>query len=455
MKNILTTALFVVLSFYGYSQVEMLRYNDNFNYLVQDTVSRHGIEKLKLIQVADDVNFSFGGELREQLQYYRNFNFGDLPSGTGSANTWQLWHRAMLHTNIAIGKKTRVFAQLGSTYRFLNPNPPAPEIDENHLSIHQLFAEYRFNSKWLTRVGRQEMSYGNHRLITFREGPNTRLAFDAAVVKYHTDKKKFDLFIMSPVISQNGAFDDKTFKDILAGSYGTERVFGRKLSIDYYFMLFESARRKYNYVGGNERRKIAGIRLFSENPRLNYELECTYQFGRFSDLRINALGLFADVNYAVLPKRVLVLGLAGNYASGDKSGFDRQLNTYNALFSKPQYGLTAPIGASNLLVIQPYLKFAPVKGVNVYLGSHFMWRSGSYDGIYTPTGAEMRPRPEKLFVVKDNGIGTLLFLESNYQVCKTLSIALDASQFFANDFIKNTGKGRDITYLSFKVGYKF
>ena len=84
----------------------------------------------------------------------------------------------MAHANVDVGQKARVFVQLSSTYRFLNPNPFTQEIDQNELSLHQAFIDYRLNKNWAARIGRQEMSYGSHRLITFREGPNTRLTFD-------------------------------------------------------------------------------------------------------------------------------------------------------------------------------------------------------------------------------------------------------------------------------------
>ena len=123
----------------------------------------------------------------------------------------------MLHTNIELGSRLRIFAQLGSTCRFFNPNPATAEIDENKLSLHQAFIEYKFQKKWIVRIGRQEISYASHRLLTFREGPNTRLAFDAGVVKYNAKKRNIDVFVMSPVISKSGVLDDQSFKDVIAG----------------------------------------------------------------------------------------------------------------------------------------------------------------------------------------------------------------------------------------------
>jgi hypothetical protein len=361
----------------------------------------------------------------------------------------------MSHANVEIGKKVRVFVQLGSTFRFINPNPLTPEIDQNEVSLHQAFIDYRYNSNWMARVGRQEISYGSHRLITFREGPNTRLTFDAAIVKYSSGKRKLDLFALTPVTSRKGAFDDVSFKDIIVGVYATERFIPRKFIADYYAVNFQSNRRQYDYVEGKENRKIVGLRAFSEMPVNNYEVEATWQFGKFNNQRISAYSISADANHNLTTKYNLIFGVTGNYISGDKDKKDNQLNTYNLLFSKPQYGLTAPIGATNMITANPYIKINPTRKSNIYAGANFMWRQSDQDGTYSPGAIEMRPKPELASASRSKKIGSLLILETNYSLNSHLSFAFDASYFFADNYVKETGKGKDITYLSFKANYKF
>lgn len=79
-----------------------------------------------------------------------------------------------------------------------------------------------------------------------------------------------------------------------------------------------------------------------------------------------------------------VVGVAGNYISGDRNSKDRKLNTYNLFFSKPQYGLAAPIGATNIATINPYMKMQPTSKLNIYTGINFLWRQSEQDGIYSP-----------------------------------------------------------------------
>ena len=307
----------------------------------------------------------------------------------------------------------------------------------------------------MLRLGRQEISYANHRLLTFREGPNTRLAFDAGVVKYNAEKRNMDVFILSPVISKPGVFDDQSAKDVIAGFYATEKIIPKKLLLDYYFLNLNTNRRKYNFVAGKENRQSYGFRIFSGNPKLNYEFEATCQSGKFNQQSISAFGISADINYKLVSANNLIAGIGSNFMSGDKNKDDNQLNTYNLLFSKPQYGLTAPIGATNLVNINPYIKFNPTKKSNIYASSYFMWRQSNQDGTYSPSAVEVRPGQEMFFSTKKKELGTLLALESVYAINQSFSFALDASYFFAGGYVKATGNGKDITYLAFKGTYKF
>lgn len=453
MKRYITVLLLMFVISGIQSQIQQLRYNDNFEELKSDSTQKKGFDKLKYIKLTKRSRISFGGEIREQYQYYKNPNFGDQPANYSEVKDGQIWQRIMAHTNLELGTRVRLFAQANSTFRFMNPNPLSPEIDENQLSLHQAFIDVRLNSRWATRVGRQELSYGNHRLITFREGPNTRLAFDAIIFERKTTKDKLSFFLMTPVISKPGISDDQSFKDLVIGAYRTATIVTQKFLLDYYSMSINSDRRQYDFQGGKEYRQTYGIRIFSENPRFNYEIETNYQYGKFNQQKISAYSVSADLSYKLHQKSSFVAGLAANYFTGDKSSTDTKLNTYNPLFSKPQYGLTAPIGASNIMNLNPYFRIKPTGKIDIYASVYFMWRQSNQDGIYSPGAIQVRS--SGLSISSSRKLGTQFTLEASYSVSRHLSFAVDAAYFFAGKYVKETGKGKDISYLSFKANYKF
>jgi hypothetical protein len=434
--------------------IHFLRYNDNFSALKKDSIKK-GFDKLKMIPLSKNAHLSIGGELREQAQYFDNQNFGDVPPTVKKASVGQLWHRIMVHANVDMGKKARLFVQLNNTKRFFNPNPLTPEIDENVLSLHQAFADVRFNNHWQLRVGRQELSYGNNRLLTFREGPNTRMAFDGGIIKFQKNAFKIDIIGVSQVSSQPKIGDDLAFREFVGGVYATQTLKPKLLLMDYYALYYKSNLRKYNTIGGNEKRTSMGFRAFSQNPKFNYELEATYQTGRFNALTINALALSADVNYQIEDKTKLTIGIASNYITGDKNRSDKQLNTYNLLYSKPSFGLAAPIGASNIINLNPYVRIRPVPKMTAGASIYFLKRQSLADGIYSPGMAQVRRNAVEISVKNVKNIGVQYAVEVGYQINPHWAIYADAAYFEAGNYPKNTGKGLPISYSSGKISFKF
>lgn len=457
MKNILfkisILVTMVISTTIAQNKINLMRYDDDFSLEKKDS-SKKGFSQLKYIPLGKNNYISFGGELREQFQIYNNINFGDVPPTYKDSSTHQLWHRLMVHSNIELGNHFRFFFQLNNTLRFLNDNPIVPEIDENHLSLHQAFAELKLTN-WNFRLGHQEMYYGNHRLITVREGPNTRQAFDGLVVKRKFKNGTLDFFAVSKVISKQYVLDDESMQDGLYGIYGTHYLFKHKIGLDYFVVDFQSKARKYNYQSGFENRYTYGIRLFSNLKTINFEFEGAYQSGKFNTLTIEAYNVLADINVTVLPAKKGVIGFVANVASGDKNSRDTKLNTYNLLYAKPAYGLAVPIGATNIISLYPYIKINPIQKLNILGQVFFMARNSNQDGTYSPGMIENRPKPNALFSSDKKTLGQFYVLETNFQQTKNLSFSFDASYFDAGSYPKATGKGKDVTYLSFKSTFKF
>ena len=458
MKNLIFKIAFlltIIVSTTSIAQnkISIMRYDDDFSHVKKESAKK-GFNQLKYIPLGKNNFISFGGELREQFQVYNNINFGDVPPTFQDVSANQLWHRLMVHSNIELGNHFRFFIQLNSTLRFVNDNPIIPEIDENQLSLHQAFAELKVTN-WNFRLGHQEMYYGNHRLITVREGPNTRQAFDGLVVKHKFKNGTIDLFAVSKVTSKQYVFDDESMHDGLYGIYGTQYFSNHKIGLDYFLVDFQSKVRKYNYQSGFEDRQTCGIRLFSNLKTINFEFEGGYQTGKFNDLTIDAYNVLADVNVTIVPSKKGVIGFAANVASGDKDSSDNKLNTYNLLYAKPAYGLAVPIGATNIISLYPYIKINPIQKLNILAQVFFMARNSNQDGTYSPGMIENRPKPNALFSSDKKTLGKFYVLETNYQQTKKLSFSFDASYFDAGSYPKATGNGKDVTYLSFKSTFKF
>lgn len=438
--------------------IKILRYFDDFSYLIEnDSIDKRYYERLKYMPLIQNgkINVSLGGEIREQYQYFKNNNFGDLPPNIEDDKDGHLWHRVMAHADFQLGLDWRVFTQLNSTFAF--DKNQITEIDENRLSLHQSFIEWRpqIGKGFFTRIGRQEFGQGTLLTIGPREGPNTRLSFDAALMGLEKKQHQLYTFIATPVIAKQGVFDDEHINEYVWTLYFVHHF--KNNNLDLYYFGFNSEETAYNYQGGAENRHTLGTRWWKKAANAwDYSIESMYQFGTFNTLTISAFNFSADVFYKFKTgKTTLTPSITFNWITGDKSNTDNHLNTYNSLYSKPSFGLAAPIGPTNIINIRPSLEYNPQANIHIILSSYFMWRHSENDGTYTPGRTQIRPIPPQLFASDKREIGQQLSLEIWYLINVNWGFFLDAAYFIPGEFVQETGQGHPITYLSGKVSYKF
>lgn len=450
MGNILFLAASLT-SFGQQGPINILRYLDDFSYLQDsDTLRRNWYEKLKFISLGQKSNVSFGGEIREMYQYFKNQNFGDVPPFFDTDTEGFLWHRVMAHADLRLGARWRLFTQLNSTFTLFKDNPLTDQIDENRLSLHQAFIRYTMtgNSEFL-QVGRQEFGRGTQLIIGMREGPNTRLTFDALLFASERAHRRIYSFIATPVISKTGVFDDGRIEEYIWTLYVVNPISTHNL--DLYYFGFYGTERAYGGVEGVERRQTIGFRFWKESRKVNYSFESNYQFGSFNDLGISAYSISFQGDYRLIDS--IASGLMFNYLSGDQDSTDGRLNTYNLLYSKPQFGLAAPIGSTNIINCRPYLSLYPFPEFRVTLSNYWIWRESAEDGIYTPAAVQIRPGNGSIST--NRYFGTQTAIELFYNVDTNLQFFLDYAIFHPGPYVRETGNGETLQYLSLKTSFKF
>ena len=197
------------------------RYDDNFKALGNDT-ARHFtlLPQIKTLYFDQSKNsfIGFGGEIREQAQIFNNENWGSSPPGTvvGNSGKPYLLQRYLLHTDVQLTKYFRLFGELNSNFENGRATGPRPNIDQDHLDLHQAFADINLfpaeNSEITLRAGRQELNYGASRMISVAEGPNNRLSFQGLKINANLNGLKIDGFYVEPVSNNPGTFDDSANK---------------------------------------------------------------------------------------------------------------------------------------------------------------------------------------------------------------------------------------------------
>lgn len=133
----------------------LLRYDEDYSKLQNDTVS-NWYKNLKYKPLkANDVYVSFGGEIRYQYFWYKNPAWGREPQDQDGF----VLNRFLTHADLHLGKHFRVFAEIQSSLIDGSLGEKSP-VDENPLFFDLHFFHEK-QQKMLLRVGRQEFSYGS------------------------------------------------------------------------------------------------------------------------------------------------------------------------------------------------------------------------------------------------------------------------------------------------------
>lgn len=449
----LRIVLFLFLSFsLSAQQIARMRAEDDFSALRTDSLKKEVTDQLKEIRMGGKARLSFGGEWREQYQSYTQVNFGEVPSDFATVSPHQLMHRILLHANLELPHRVRVFAQINNTARFWNPNPLNGMLDENLLSLHQAFIELPLADHLKIRAGKQEYAYGSERLIASKEGPNTRITFYGATLKYKKNNWQWDALISNPIKMNPGIFDDVRSSEILGGFYGNYK-FKKRHFLEPYYFYFESNQREYLFKTGLEKRHTLGLRAYSGPGAFNYDFEIAHQSGDFTDLVIDAFMGVWDVNVAL--KKAFFVGFSGNVVPGDRSNTDRQLKTFNTLFARPPFGQTITLNITNTVNLSPYIRYQDYKKWMVTARASFVNRESLAEGIYTPNMSPSRPLKTKNQVSSSTGVCDIYALDAQYFPTKHLSFQLEIGYCVAGDYLKETGSGQNVHYYALRNVYRF
>ena len=436
---------------------QTLRYNEDWSFLRDKTQGTDLFDAAKYFPLPLDTNgnwyLSFGAEARLKYERYSEPAFNQTPMDRdGFLLQRYLWH-ADLHGT----RYFRMFGQLQSSLEDFRTGGPRP-ADRDDLDLHQAFFDALIpldgNDAVTLRGGRQEMAYGSQRLVSVRESPNNRLAFDAARVLTRSGEWRADAWVSQPVEIDTGIFDDQRIQETTFwGGYITGPLpFIPHLKADFYYLGIARENAEFARGTADELRHSLGTRLFGEYGASDWNFEFVGQFGSFGDDDILAWTAASDTGWtwAQMPARPRAF-LRADIASGDHGGSN--LGTFNPLFPRGSYFNEASlIGPQNLMDLQPGVEFALMKSLKLTTSCDFVWRESLNDGVYgvalnlqVPPGAS-----------RDRYVGTFPSASVAWQATRHLSVTLNYVAYVFGDFVKeslpNQSNGN---YVSVIASFRF
>lgn len=325
---------------------------------------------------------------------------------------------------------------------------PGP-FDEDSLDLTQGFVELSGKSVQL-RLGRQELSFGSGRLVSVRNGPNVRRAFDGAHLNKDFSKGKLRLFVLSQVEIDRHGFDNHYDQDeLMWGGYSTWKTCHS--NVDLYYIGLHRGSARYAAGVGTEERHSVGTRVFGRKGCWEWNYEAVYQFGHFAGRSISAwtVASVTAYNLKCLPYQPK-LALSANVASGDNAD-PQHLGTFNPLYPNLSYFEEASILApQNFYNVEAEISLFPNDCLDISFDVNCFWRLRDSDAVYV---RGLRPLPGTA-AVPGQAVAIVPSLSVDWQPNRHIAYDLSYSHFSAGEVIKRAG-GASVDFVKFEINILF
>jgi len=315
------------------------------------------------------------------------------------------------------------------------------------------------------KVGRQELAFGEERLVGAFNWNNIGRTFDAAKAHLQTEWVSADFFTSRPVIPQDGRFNVANDYDWFSGVYATT-IKVPKNTLDVYFFSRNSSpsaiaaepRPQFPQPSARDIYTVGG-RLKSLAGQLgswDYSLEGAYQFGDYRDFRLGASSprlaqsafmTVAQAGYTFTnawakPR----LGAVYSYGSGDSNPHDGTHGTFDNLFPTNHrlYGIMDFFSLQNIQDARGTLQFKPLSCLNVALEGHGFWLADTRDNSYTVAGAPrggVGATPGTGYGINptySSFVGTELDVIGTYTITRYAQLEAGYGHFFVGDYIRQS-----------------
>jgi hypothetical protein len=311
-------------------------------------------------------------------------------------------------------------------------------------------------SRVAVRVGRQELVYGEQRLVGHVGWLNAARTFDAARVTVRGTRLTVDVFGGSVVRILEGEFDKSGAGNRFAGVYAVAPTLVPGASIEPYAfwkrdtnLLSETATR------GTLSLATAGVRWVGRLPGgLEYNTDTVVQTGSLDTDDVSAWA----GHYMMRSPAAASLGFRAsgefNYATGDNDPSDGTRGTFDQLYPTPhdKYGLADQVGWRNIRHLRAGIELTPWKGVPLVANYHSWWLNEKRDGLYTAGGALLARIPAG---AASSQVGQELDIQMTKALTPQLQVGAGYAHIFTGDFLKQATPGASYSHPYVMATYVF
>ena len=415
-----------------------------------------------------------GGQFRTRFEYRDQFGIAGVPGsmdfrshGADTENTYGLF-RTRIHLGWSPVEWSKFYVEGRDSFSLGDDRRPNPESDR--IDLHQAYLGLGNTNQFPVslKLGRQELSYGDERLVGAFDWNNIGRVFDAAKLRYDNTHFWLDGFVGRVVIPDDHNLNLANDYDFFSELYLSSRSWCPVQETQFYFLARNTGGGSPTTLGaglpallnGASPRDIytLGTRVKSIPGRLgpwDYSLELAGQFGRYKDsvagpsLEQRAYAAHAAAGYtftaaAGKPR----LGLEYDFSSGDGNSTDGTHETFDNLFPTNHrfYGYMDLFSWQNMHNLRATASIKPLSPLTLTLDGHLFWLADTHDNFYTVSGGK---RPAAAvgsgmgFAINPgygNYVGSEVDLTLQWTIRPYASAQAGIGRFFVGDYVTSSLK---------------
>ena len=306
------------------------------------------------------------------------------------------------------------------------------------------------------RIGRQELVYGEQRLVGHVSWLNAARTFDGAKVTIRRPAFQVEAFGTSVVRILDDRFDRSGNGNRFAGAYATTTRLLPQASVEpYVFWRRDTGLRGESGVTGSLKQTTTGVRIAGRLPaRLDYGIEMAVQRGSLGADDVSAWAGHWQLRESLPGPGAGRLTGEYNFASGDEDPADGVRGTFDQLYPTPhdKYGLADQVGWKNVRHARAGVELMPVKALPVAVNYHSWWLVEPRDALYGAGSAAVARLPEG---APDRHVGQEIDVQVSRAVTPQVQLAAGYAHIFTGAFLKQATPGASYSHPYVMVTYVF
>ena len=320
----------------------------------------------------------------------------------------------------------------------------APFRDQLDLRLAHVDVGSLEKTRVAVRAGRQELVFGDQRLVGHLNWLNTARSFDGVRVVARHKKVRLDAFAASVVTMQ---VDDLNWSGGGNYFYGSDAQLA-VLPLGGIIEPYEFVRDTRNLrteagALGTLTSSTTGVRFAGRLfPLTDYNIEMALQRGSLASDEISAWAGHWLVG------RAMTIGSTAyrtfgeyNYASGDETPGDGKRGTFDQLYptGHDKYGLADQVGWKNIHHLRAGIEMRPQPRLTIGSSYHSFWLAAARDALYSAGGGVVARNATG---AEDRHVGQELDIQATFMPSVRMQIHGGYSHIFPGAFLKAVTPGK-------------